>query len=488
MGMYGVFIWGCCALVVALIMAAGAAPAALFVAAGFFITALALRPAWSLYITIILGLTAFPAVFPYSVQLGSTTIFLFEPFLFLAALWAIATHRAPQMANVRVGLLTALVGGAGLIGLAHEHPAVEIISDGRGLLTVLLALIVASRVYRTPHASTALRVLLYSQWLSLAVVGGSMVLGFPLAGRTETAALFRSSAGAGVSESTRYLTAASEISVLILCAVLALLLTGKVTLRQAMPYLAPAFVLTFLSFSRNSFLAIAAAAVVAVILARTMKPVAVTVKLAFLVGFPALILGLAHASFGLPGGDFVIAQVTAFSNRVINGLNSSTIADDTSAIARVNENAYLLAAIGESPVFGHGFGFAYRPPVGEPGSFSATKGQYYGHNFYLWIAVKAGVLGLIAFLAIALAPLLMCLRSRTNETLALGSAMAGLLLSIVFAPFPNDVSNGGSLAVGLLFGALLSAVAAYSQTATKVDAELKPASQAPSWATKVPVR
>lgn len=459
MAMYGVFIGGACALVLALLLALGPIGAAIAVAVGIGATVLCLRPAWSVYAMIIMGLTAFPAFIPYSAQLGPTTVFLYEPFLFIAAGWSIVTHPAPRAARYRAWLLTALIGAAAMAGLGNEFPTIEIIGDGRGLLSVLLAFVVASRIYSTPYADQSLRVLKNSLWVSLAVVLLSMVFHFKVAGRSEAAALFLNSSGAGVSDTTRYLTAASQISVFVLCASLALVLVGRATLRQAAPYLVPSLILTFVSFSRNSFLALALAVIFAVIIARTMKPVAVTARLAIVVGFPLLILALANASFGLPGGEFVTAQVDAFMSRVVGGLDTSTLSDDTSTIARMNEDAYLFKAIGESPFVGHGFGFAYRPPVGLPGSFSATKGQYYGHNFYLWIAVKAGVLGLAAFLVIAAAPVLLCLRRRSKEAIALGSTGAGFLLAIAFAPFPNDVSNGGSLAVGLLLGALVAATA-----------------------------
>src|SRR5919205_484142 len=189
MSMYGVFIGGVCAFIVLLIVVVRALPAAIVVAAAVLIAALALRPAWSLYVALVLGLTAFPAFIPYSLQLGSTTVFVFEPFLFVAACWAIATHQAPALARVRAWLLVALLGAAALIGVASQHPPVEIISDGRGLLTVLLSFVVASRIFGTRYAPTSLRVLKYSSWISLAVVTLSMVLKFPMAGRTEAAAL-----------------------------------------------------------------------------------------------------------------------------------------------------------------------------------------------------------------------------------------------------------------------------------------------------------
>lgn len=445
-------------LLVTLIVLLGPSNVTLIVLGGLVVALLAVRPAWSFYIALILGLTAFPAAVPYSAQLGATTIFLYEPFLFVSAFWAVMNFRAPEFVRFRTALLSGLLVVGGVAGLARSHPPVEVVSDGRGLLTVLLTVIVVSRFFGTKFGAVSIRVLLLTQWTSLAVIVASMFLRFPLAGRTESAALFLSSSGAGSSDSTRYLTAASQISVLVFCASLALVLAGRVSLRRAVPYVIPSFALMFLSFSRNSFLAIAVSVLVAIILSRSIRPAAVMAKAVLFLGPPAFLLTLGHLSLGLPGGDFILAQVDAFTERVLNGLDSSTLADDTSAIARANENVFLIEAFKDAPFFGHGFGYAYRPAVGPPGSFSATKGQYYGHNFYLWIAVKAGLLGLLAFLVIAAAPVFACFRRRTTATLALGSSTAGLLVAINFAPFPNDVTAGGSLSVGLLVGALLAAL------------------------------
>lgn len=437
---------------------------------------MALRPSWSLYATIAVGLTAFPAVIPYSVQIGSTTVFLFEPFLIVAAIWSLLTHPHPKVSRFRFTGVALLLLCATLTGVAQQHPTLEIIGDGRGLLATLLAAFVASRVYGTPHANISLKLIRISLWVSLAVTIAASVLKFPVAGRSEAAALFLSSSGAGSSEGTRYLTSASQLAVLVASVGIALLISNRTTIRQAAPYLIPSLALSFLSFSRNSFLALLVAAIFAIIAARALSSLTVIAKLSLVIGFPVLILVLAHASVGLPGGDYVIAQLNAFSTRVLGGLDTSTLADDTSAIARVNEDSYLVAAIAESPVTGHGFGFAYRPPSGPPGSFSATKGQYYGHNFYLWIMVKAGLLGLAVFLYFALSPTLQSFKQPKNDVLlGLAAANAGLLVAIAFAPFPNDVGNGGSLAVGTLFG-LLIAAARRNEESPATDLRLAPAS------------
>ncbi|MFJ6535594.1 O-antigen ligase family protein [Paenarthrobacter sp. NPDC091711] len=471
--MIWVILGGFFTLFMAVALTLGMVPAALMTAAIFLVVILTLRPSLSVYLAMILGLTAFPAFIPYRAQLGSTTIFLFEPFLAVAAVWALATHKAPWVAKRRPIWIGLLIVAWALAGLFQKHPTIEVIGDSRGLLSVVLAVIVASRLYGSPHGKTALKVLLVSLWVSLVVTLAAAALHFPIAGRSEATALFLNSSGAGSSESTRFLTAASEISVLVAAASLALMISGRVPIRLALPYLIPSLTIVFLGFSRNSFVALGVTLVFAVLAARTMKPVAVAVKVAVFAGFPILILSLAHMSFGIPGGDFVVTQIEGFMSRVVGGLDASTISDDTSAIARMNEDAYLMQGISQSPFYGHGFGYAYRLPVGPPGSFSATKGQYYGHNFYLWLTVKTGLVGMAIFVGVFILPVLRSLRGGSNAVIGLGAAAAGLLTSMVFAPFPNDVSNGGSLSVGLLFGALFAALSADKPAKAEIEPNLK---------------
>lgn len=456
--MYGALIAGVSALAIALILFFGPVVAAVTVLSAAGVALIAMRPSWSIYAAIAVGLTAFPAVIPYSVQFGPTTVFLFEPFLVIAAIWALLTHPNPKVAHFRIAGMALLLVFGTLVGVAAQHPPLEIIGDGRGLLTTVLAALVATRIYGTRYAHSSMLILRVSLWVSLAVTVAASILKFPVAGRSEAAALFLSSSGAGSSDSTRYLTSASQLAVLVASISVALVLANRVALKQALPYLLPSTALSFLSFSRNSFLAILIAAIFAIIASRAMRSLAVILRLTVIVGFPFLLFVLAHASIGLPGGDYVLAQTNAFSTRVLGGLEASTLADDTSAIARVNEDNFMMAAIAQSPITGHGFGFAYRPAIGPPGSFSATKGQYYGHNFYLWMMVKTGVIGLVAFLYFAFSPVLKALKRPDNSALlGLASANLGLLAAIIFAPFPNDVGNGGSLAVGLLFGLLIAA-------------------------------
>ena len=78
-------------------------------------------------------------------------------------------------------------------------------------------------------------------------------------------------------------------------------------------------------------------------------------------------------------------------------MSPTAMAVDSSTQDRLRENANLLAAFGDAPLFGHGLGYAYQPPFGKAGSFTATLGTTYSHNFYLWWLVKAGAVGMASF-------------------------------------------------------------------------------------------
>ncbi|MDR5701481.1 O-antigen ligase family protein [Agromyces aerolatus] len=427
------------------------------VAIAAVILAIALRPQMSVYLVILIGLTAYPAFVPYQVTLGSFTIFVYEPVLFIAAVWSFVLLRGRKGIVGRTCVLLGLVAIWGAAGIAVGNPVIEVIGDARGLVNVALFAMVAASIFGTIYERTSLKVLLASLWVSAVVTLLSSLVGFPVAGRREDASLVLVDGGATASGATRLLTAATEISVLVLCVAIALAITGKVRLNRLVPYIIPATIITALGFSRNSVLAIGVAVILAFLVARTSIRSVAKIIGAVLAITLLFILG---AAAGAPGAAYVSDQVTAFTGRVLNGLSSSTVASDSSALARQSENAYAGAAFAESPIVGHGLGYAYRPAVGEAGTFSATKGQYYAHNFWLWTLVKSGVLGLMAILICFLAPVLVALRTSDLIAKALAAAMIGLLVSMFFAPFVNDPGNGGSLAVGALLGATWGSIAA----------------------------
>jgi O-antigen ligase len=153
---------------------------------------------------------------------------------------------------------------------------------------------------------------------------------------------------------------------------------------------------------------------------------------------------------------------------VLEGLTSSTLEVDLSSQFRVVfENALIIPRIEESPLFGHGFGYAYKPPLGIPGTFNSDFAPYYAHNFYLWILVKAGVTGLAIFLWFSLAPILKTFRQSSGLAHASAGAATALLACSFVVPMPIGSPTA------LLLGALLGAAAAFSSVDSKTPTHAK---------------
>jgi hypothetical protein len=271
------------------------------------------------------------------------------------------------------------------------------------------------------------------------------------------------------SDATRILGGATHFALGVACLTVALVIRRKASMRQVLPYLIPAVVITVLAFSRNSLLGLAVAMAAAVIAAPGR-------------GLPSLLkVAMASIACGVVawttlymiGGaplDYVNRQATSYRDRVADGLSRDVLARDSSVEARSVENRYVLEAWRSAPLVGGGFGASYRPPFGPTDSFGATYGQYYVHNWYGWLAVKTGVLGLGWVLAATLIP---ALRSLRRREVAFGSAGLGLLAVSAVAPLANSLTSAGALALGGVIGVCAISVSRDSVPASHESAAIE---------------
>jgi O-antigen ligase len=217
----------------------------------------------------------------------------------------------------------------------------------------------------------------------------------------------------------------------------------------------PALLITVLSFSRNTLIALAVAAAVALVASWTWSAVSRTAMLAagcaVLLGIalPAVLFLLQNTTAAVWLSD----QLNAFSHRVIGGVSTAALAVDSSTLARLHENTNLIRAIAEAPLYGHGLGYAYQMPFGKSGSFSATLGTTYAHNFYLWLLVKSGVIGMASFAVFAVTPVWRAVRSSSAAAKISAATGAALLAICVVDPLPLEPAN--SLALGMALGAAM---------------------------------
>jgi O-antigen ligase len=156
---------------------------------------------------------------------------------------------------------------------------------------------------------------------------------------------------------------------------------------------------------------------------------------------------------------------------VLGGVSASALAVDQSTLDRLVEDDHLIPAIGRAPVFGHGLGYAYQLPFGnDPTGFTETLGTTYAHNFYLWWMVKAGALGMAAFVLFALVPVVRALRCGTAPAKISAAVAIGLLVMCNVDPLPEESPNG--LTLGLVLGSAMAfaSLARAREEADRVEA------------------
>ena len=132
-----------------------------------------------------------------------------------------------------------------------------------------------------------------------------------------------------------------------------------------------------------------------------------------------------------PGFGFVATQVNGYTTRVIDGLSSTARSQDVGIIYRAKESSDLRASFKQSPIVGHGLGYRYR----NLGDGVSDALSFYGHNLYLWLGVKIGLVGLAVFLWAVIPPAWRW-RRRGDLYMAAGAAVFGVMAAAFVAPPP----------------------------------------------------
>ena len=159
--------------------------------------------------------------------------------------------------------------------------------------------------------------------------------------------------------------------------------------------------------------------------------------------------------------SFLGRYLEAYGTRVSRMLSGDLLTDADTLNWRLREVEYAVPLVRENPVLGIGLSVPYRPPfyVTDP----LTR---YIHNSYLWLWLKTGLVGLVAFLWLSYRFLTRSLRlwqgnsSDLMQALVLGTGLAflGDMLSNLVAP--SFVQDWGSLVYPLLLGAVECALMA----------------------------
>jgi hypothetical protein len=400
-------------------------------------------------VTIFVTFAAFPAWVPQEVRVGGISFQIYELLLLAAAVSALAQPAAVSVVKYVAPFIVLCLFTAGWSLLVAGADFGKMGSDVRWPFYTAVAMYIASKVVGSPNQTRCLQAVLATVWFSAIMVMLASTTNIELVGTSEAASL----AVYGGDIATRFLTPSTFLAVVIAAVCITCLISGNPRRFRVSVWLIPAAVLIVLSFSRNHLLGLAVAVLFALLAFRSSRSVVAAVWAASIVVLIGVLiqLGAANVFAGLPATDYVAAQAHGYVERVINGLKPENQAIDSSVQYRRKETATLTKKISESPLIGHGFGYAYKAPSGPPGSFFREAAPYYAHNFYLWFLLKAGWLGMVFFAWMAFVPLAKILFKPTSTLqVATASAAVGLLAISVFAPIPND--SPGAPLLGAVLG------------------------------------
>lgn len=417
-------------------------------------------------LALFLTFASLPAALHIGKVLGPISIYTYQVALVLAILFLIpaARLRFSRYTLPLMFLLTVL--GFTAAGMARGNDLEATLREASFLCEVVAGFVLALLVVRTDYVKQSIRTMGVVMWFSACMIVLSSLTGLRLAGRSES---LEGETGAAA---IRILTATQAPALAVLTALVVASILGRAKPAMWLSLGFPALAITLLGFSRHTLIALAVAVTVAIAMNVNWAVIRRS-SVAIVVGMAALTVVVPAALFLLQEsgpGVWLSDQVNAFTHRVFEGSTTTALVADPSTLARLQENTNLEHGIGQSPLFGHGLGYAFQKPWGNPDDFTATLGTTYAHNFYLWWLVKAGALGMAAFAIFALVPVVKAIRTATTASTIAASVGMALLVTCIVNPLPLEPSS--SLTLGITLGAAL----AFSRSGARVpSAAVSPA-------------
>jgi hypothetical protein len=432
-----------------------------------------IKPQLMVWVALFLAFAALPATLPIGMTIGPVTIYAYHVTLILAIGYLIPIVRPRFSDYLLPGMFGLTVVFFTAVGLAAGHPTDITLREAMFLLEMVGGFILALLIVGSDYVKGSMRALAVTLWFSAGMIALSSLQGIKLAGRRESLQL-----ATGATEAVRLMTPAGAPALVVLAALIAAQIFGRVRPALFLAWVPPALIIVLLGFSRNTFICLAVAAVVAFVANLGWSPVRRTAVLtmitaiAFAVGVPGALFLLQHSVAGAWLGD----QFSAFNHRVLHGMSTTALSVDQSALDRLEEDRHLNNSIAQAPMFGHGLGYAYQAPFGvDANGFAATWGTTYAHNFYLWWLCKAGAAGMAMFALFALMPIVRGLRCASVPAKISAAVSIGLLAVCVVAPLPESPPD--AMALGMALGAVMGFVRQQRQrqSVDRVDAQPTPA-------------
>lgn len=399
-------------------------------------------------VALFLAFAALPEGLHIGKVIGPLAIYAYQVAAMLAICYLLPIVKPRFKEFLVPGMFVVTVLYFTVVGFEMGHDAAMLLHESTTLIEMVIGFVLAMLIVYGGYLKFCLRVMVVTLWFSAGMAIVSSLHAIGLAGRAES---LEGATGAG--QALRIVLSTQTPATAALTALVAASIGGKARPAIYFAFGPPALIISLLSFSRNTLIAVAVGATVAFLanfgwraLRRSAVVAAVSAAVLALT-VPGSLFLLQHSE----AGAWLSDQFTAFNQRVLGGVSASALATDESTLDRLREVARLNAAIAQAPVFGHGLGYAYQLPSGnDPNAFAWRLGPTYSHLFYQWWLAKAGAVGMAAFAWFALTPIVRALRCASTPAKISAAVCAGLLAISAVWPLPEMPMD--ALALGLALG------------------------------------
>ncbi|SPM35274.1 polymerase, partial [Mycobacterium rhizamassiliense] len=440
----------------------------LLIAAMFCIVVYWVKPEGIVAVALIGAFAALPQGLHVGKVIGPAVIYAYFVAAILAIFFLLPKVRLRFVDYLLPTMFAFVVAISTVAGFETGSEALVILRESITLLEMAVGFILGLVLVYGNHLQWTIRVTIVILWFSAGMAIVSSLHAIRLAGRAES---LTGVTGAG--QALRIILLTQTPATAVLSALVAAAVIGLYNPTMFFALGPPALIISMLSFSRNTLISMAVAGGIALLASMSWKTLRRTAVVGIISGvflavtIPGSLFLLKNSEAGAWLGD----QFSAFNQRVLGGVSSSALAVDESTLERLREDALLNNAIAQAPVFGHGLGFKYQEPNGTD-EFAVTFYPAYSHNFYLWWVAKGGSVGMAAFVAFAIVPVIRALR-RGSAPAKISAAVSGGLLAIS-AVWPLPEMPSDALALGLALGAAMGFAGLRDKAPEAVQTEADP--------------
>lgn len=420
----------------------------LCVAAGAIVVALLVligavwKPNYLVAASGVLAVTTLPKAIPDSVSFGGVDIEIYALVLVLGVFGLLVRGQVDRRLLMLSGVWIITLLSFGLYGLANGNDLHWVLANIKYPLVMGLGLLSAP-VYLSESIRPKLATLASaSLWTSSIFVLLATFTGVEI--NSNVSLLDEGSS------SVRISGVSSVFGMLAILLVIGRTMRGISSARTNVALLIPSAFIVLMGNSRNQFLGLIIGILLLLLVAAFNKRIGSSfrnlLRLVLVSVTAVSAVGLFIGALSPTIGRSLAVPLSSFAKRAVGGLSEETVTSDISTLWRFREIGFQLPLIAESPIWGRGFGYAYQPTYGTYGVYAQGAEEtaaHYSHNFYLWLLVMSGIIGLASFLLIFIAPSVVLLLRKSASVDAQSMAVFVLVAAAIMnvSPMPIDSSS-----------------------------------------------